>query len=68
MDIEIDRDRCIGAGVCVDNAPDVFGQDDDGIVELLTDRPAEPSRDAVDAAIGGCPTACLSRRRPPEPG
>ena len=35
MKIEADRDVCIGAGMCVMTAEEVFDQDDDGIVVVL---------------------------------
>ncbi|MFJ9891630.1 ferredoxin [Streptomyces sp. NPDC091287] len=37
MRITADTDRCIGAGQCVLTAADLFDQDEDGIVALLTD-------------------------------
>jgi ferredoxin len=48
MKVHVDRARCIGAGVCVVNAPRVFDQgDDDGLVILRTEHP-DPA-DAPDA-------------------
>jgi ferredoxin len=35
MRVAADRDRCIGAGLCVMNAEEVFDQDDDGLVVVL---------------------------------
>ena len=41
MRVEVHADRCIGSGVCVLIAPDVFDQrDDDGVVVLLDEHPA----------------------------
>lgn len=51
---------CIGAGQCVVTAPDVFDQDDDGMVELLTDSPAEADRDAVKEAEHVCPARVIT--------
>lgn len=52
--ITVDRDRCIGAGQCVLAAPDVFTQDDDGLVELL---PGHESA-AGDPHVRDVPMAC----------
>ena len=42
MRVTADRDVCIGAGMCVLTAPAVFDQsDDDGLVEVLVEAPAE---------------------------
>ncbi|WP_432844588.1 ferredoxin [Amycolatopsis sp. CA-161197] len=57
MELEVDRGRCVGAGQCVLNAPDVFDQDDEGIVTVV----AEPGSDAeVRDAVQTCPSGALS--------
>ena len=65
--ITADRDVCIGAGMCVMTAPEVFDQDDDGIVVLLeasqmefTGVPAEQA-EAVVRAVANCPSGALRR-------
>ncbi|BBG00050.1 MULTISPECIES: ferredoxin [Pseudonocardia] len=60
MHVSVDKDLCIGAGQCVVTAPDVFDQDDDGIVELLTDHPAETDHDAVREAEHVCPARVIA--------
>ncbi|GGX89930.1 ferredoxin [Streptomyces minutiscleroticus] len=61
MEIEVDRDKCVGAGQCVLNAPDVFDQgEDDGIVELLDARPPRPLWTAAQEAAAACPAAVIS--------
>jgi len=52
-----DRDTCIGAGMCVMSADDVFDQDDDGLVTLLVEDP--PDSTAVRRAVAGCPSGAL---------
>ena len=39
MSIVVQTDACVGAGQCALVAPDVFDQDDDGIVVLLESDP-----------------------------
>ena len=56
MKIAADRDLCIGAGLCVVTAPDVYDQDDDGLVVLLTE---ETDRPAAREAVGLCPSGAL---------
>jgi ferredoxin len=57
--IEADRERCIGAGMCVMTAEQVFDQDDEGVVVVLT--PEVSPGDAVVAAraVASCPAAAL---------
>lgn len=59
MRIEVDRDVCVSAGMCVLNAPGAFDQDDDGVVEpLVAEVPAEQV-DAVTRAVQVCPSGAL---------
>jgi ferredoxin len=57
--IEADRERCIGAGMCVMTAEQVFDQDDEGVVVVLT--PEVPHGDAAVAAraVASCPAGAL---------
>ena len=61
MKIEADRERCIGAGMCVMATEAVFDQDDDGIVVVLeAEVPAEHA-DAATRAVASCPSGALQR-------
>jgi ferredoxin len=59
--IEVDRDICVGAGNCVLTAPDLFDQDEDGIVVLLSPEPTAEQEKAVEVAVTRCPSGALSR-------
>jgi ferredoxin len=43
----------------VEVCPEVFAQDDDGIVVVLNESPGEELRDAVQEAIDSCPAAII---------
>ncbi|MEU0098848.1 ferredoxin [Streptomyces sp. NPDC006267] len=61
MDIRVDRERCVGAGMCALTAPDVFTQDDDGFSELLPGRPTEAGdQPLVREAVRACPVGAVS--------
>jgi ferredoxin len=57
--VKVDRDRCVASGSCVLECPQVFGQDDEGLVVVLDERPDEALRDAVLAGADSCPAACI---------
>ena len=59
--ISADRSACIGSGMCVVTAPDVFDQDDDGLVVLLLDEPVGADAQAAREAVGLCPAQALAR-------
>ena len=53
--IVVDREVCMGAGVCEMTAPDVFELDDDGVLQVR-----EPTDLAdVETAVRVCPTVAL---------
>ncbi len=61
MKVTVDRNKCVSAGNCVANAPDIFDQDeDDGSVRLLVERPAADRADAVHRAVEACPAKAIS--------
>jgi ferredoxin len=61
MKVTIDDGLCDGHGVCVDACPEVFELgDDDDVVTLLTDQPAEELRDSVNQAAATCPKAAIT--------
>jgi ferredoxin len=49
------KGSCIGSGFCVSSCPEVFGQDDDLMVDLLDENPPESLRVQVLQAVDGCP-------------
>ncbi|MBF6171931.1 ferredoxin [Nocardia blacklockiae] len=58
MELKVDRERCIGAGMCVLTAPGTFDQDDEDGRVLLKRAPdlAPDVRDAVQV----CPSGALT--------
>ncbi|MFF9145854.1 ferredoxin [Streptomyces sp. NPDC014861] len=61
--LSVDREHCIGAGMCAMTAPDVFDQDpDDGLVLLLEAEPAAGDRAAARMAVGVCPAGAITAR------
>jgi ferredoxin len=60
--ITVDRDLCIGSGNCARLAPEIFDQDDDGLVTLLvTDAGAAIARVRQAGVI--CPVGAVSLLR-----
>ena len=59
MKVQADRDVCISAGNCVMSAPDVFDQDDDGIVVVLVDEVPAGEEDNAREAVRLCPSEAL---------
>jgi ferredoxin len=58
LDIQINRELCMGSGNCSFWAPGVFDLDDDGIAIVL-DPAAQPD-DKIVLAAQGCPTQAIA--------
>ena len=59
MKVSVEVDHCIASGACVLECPEVFAQDDNGLVVLLTDTPEERHHAAVRFAAAACPAAVI---------
>ncbi|MFF0904451.1 UNVERIFIED_CONTAM: (4Fe-4S)-binding protein [Kocuria sp. CPCC 205316] len=60
MGIRADRSVCIGSGNCVLVAADLFDQDEDAVVVLLTDTPSAAQEDSARESVDRCPSGALS--------
>ena len=61
VDVELDRDVCMGSGNCMAEAPAAFDLDDDGIA-FVVDAGAV-SEDTIVAIARKCPSQAISVRR-----
>ncbi|KUH97049.1 ferredoxin [Mycolicibacterium acapulense] len=60
MKLTVDQDKCVSSGQCVLNASDIFDQrDDDGVVVLLNDSPADDQADDARKAAAACPALAI---------
>lgn len=64
MGIAIDRDVCIGVGMCASTAPDVFTQDDEGFSELLPGQEDGGGDPLVREAARACPVKAITLSDP----
>ncbi|GHE76503.1 ferredoxin [Streptomyces spiralis] len=64
MRIDIDRDRCIGAGQCALAAPNVFTQDDEGFSTLLPGKEDGGGDPMVREAARACPVGAITVTEP----
>ncbi|GIE17941.1 ferredoxin [Winogradskya humida] len=56
--VTADRDVCVGAGMCVLTAPELFDQDDEGLVVLIDGKP-DPDPALTQRAVLLCPSGAL---------
>lgn len=65
MRVSVDRRSCIGAGMCVLNASEVFEQTDDGRSVVLDAEPSPELHVRVRAAEQECPAAAIQLSESP---
>jgi ferredoxin len=54
----VDKDACIGCGLCEGACPEVFALDDEGKAAAIADT-TEENRAGVMDAIAGCPVEAI---------
>jgi ferredoxin len=60
MRIQVERDRCRGAGQCTLTAPELFDQsDDDGTVVVLQELPPPALQEQARLAAALCPNTVI---------
>lgn len=60
MKAHVDKDTCIGCGLCPSICPEVFSMDDDGkAVAISGDVPAE-NQDSAKEAEESCPVSAIT--------
>lgn len=58
MTVTIDREGCIGCGLCAEICPEVFRIAEDGLAEAY-EGPTETTADAVAEAAASCPVEVI---------
>lgn len=56
----VDRDLCIGCGLCEDTCPEVFRLGDDGIAVVIAEDPSPELYGAVRDSAEMCPVDAIS--------
>lgn len=56
----VDKDTCIGCGLCPSVAPDVFSMDDDGKAVAISEELKEDLIDGAKEAEDSCPVNAIT--------
>lgn len=60
MKATVDRDTCVGCGLCESVCPNVFEMDSDSIAEVITDVISPENQDCAIAAQDECPVSAIT--------
>lgn len=61
-DIEINKEKCLGCGMCVGINSDVFEFDDDGLAKVNKDKINEDNEEEVKEAVNSCPVGAIEKK------
>ncbi len=59
MKVKVNQENCIGCGLCVSSAEDLFEFNDEGISVVKVDTVPEDKQDEAKEAIENCPVAAI---------
>lgn len=59
MKVKVDKDTCIGCGLCVSICPEVFAFGEDDKAEAKA-APSPETESSVQDAVSGCPVGAIS--------
>lgn len=57
--VKINKDKCLGCGMCVGINSDVFDFDDDGLAKVNNENINEENKEDVNSAIDSCPVSAI---------
>lgn len=59
MKASVNRDTCIGCGLCAGICPEVFAMDDD-LIAVVTTQPSESTESGAKEAAESCPVDAIT--------
>jgi ferredoxin len=59
MKASVDKDACIGCGLCAADCPDVFTMDDDNIAQAISSMVPAEHKDSCRLAAQNCPVEAI---------
>ncbi|NQV00216.1 MAG: ferredoxin [Parcubacteria group bacterium] len=61
MKIKIDKEKCLGCGVCINLCPKVF-ELEDGKSKIKDEVDLEKNKDCIKEAIDSCPVSAIIKK------
>ncbi|MCK9252223.1 MAG: ferredoxin [Clostridiaceae bacterium] len=59
MKATVDRDLCIGCGLCAEICPEVFEMDDESIAQVIVDVIPPEAEETAREAAASCPVEAI---------
>ena len=59
--VKVNKEKCLGCGMCVGINSDVFEFDDDGLAKADNDKINEENKNEVEEAVNSCPVGAIEK-------
>lgn len=59
MKVKVNKDKCIGCGMCVGLCSEVFDFDDDGLAKATNENINDQNKNEVEEAVKSCPVSAI---------
>lgn len=59
MKVQVDQEKCIGCGMCIDTINEVFDYNDEGLAHVIKKEIEEENIEEVEQAAESCPTGAI---------
>jgi ferredoxin len=60
MKAVVDRETCMGCGLCAETCPEIFEMDDENKARVLTETVPPEHEASCSEAANGCPVAAIT--------
>lgn len=64
MKTRVDKETCIGCGLCASTSPDVYEMGDDGKAQEISEAVAEGAESSAQEAADSCPVSAITIDEP----
>ena len=59
--VKVNKEKCLGCGMCVGINSDVFEFDDDGLAKADNDKINDENKNEVEEAVNSCPVGAIEK-------
>ncbi len=59
MEVKVNKDKCIGCGMCIGTLSDIFDYNDEGLAEVIKNDIGEEFKEDIEEVASSCPGGAI---------